>query len=227
MHEQDAEARRQQAMSPLGDWAVDTPQVPDGPRCPWCSGPLPDAAAERCDACGAQLAGAPDTPIPGVTTVASRAAGPSVPKSASPPRRSVLAWITGDEELVEAVGTPAPPAAGWVDAPAPGGTFPDPDVAAPGDVLPALDVTQLGPPSADALAPPDARLRREMLRVQQEAHGIVASEPAPEIVDDAAPTTADAGPPTAADGEAAASDVDRGPGDVDRDPGGADTPDAT
>jgi hypothetical protein len=212
MDEQDDEARRS-ALNPLDDWAVDASPEPEGPRCPWCSAPLPDAAAERCDACGAHVAGAPDTPIPGLTTVAPPSTARSAPGPATPQRRSVLAWITGDEDLVEAARAPAaPPTAGWIDAAAPGGALPDSDAAPQDGAPPTFDATQLGPTSSDALAPPDARLRREMLRVQLEAMGLAPNEEAPEVADD--------GAPLAPDDEAAASDPDRGTG-------GADAPDAT
>ena len=70
MDEQAADAGRPPGLTGSDGWATAGPSEPVGPLCPWCSAPLLDAAAERCGACGAQLTGAPDAPILGVTAVA-------------------------------------------------------------------------------------------------------------------------------------------------------------
>jgi hypothetical protein len=188
MDEQDDVVAEESAQAPrqADDWSVNASKDPDGPRCPWCSAPLVDPGARECGSCGAQLAGAPDQPIPGVTAVDPQAVRGSTPSAEARKRRSVLSWITGEVDLVDV--PPAPSSGGSLDATAAG----DPALGtASGPV--ALGV--LGPASPDAVAPPDARLRREMLLVQLEALGI-----APET--DAAPEAPGIAPETDAAPEA-------------------------
>jgi hypothetical protein len=214
MHEQDdapgTPARGEDdAATPVtgGGWATASPRDPDGPLCPWCSAPLPDPAVTRCPSCGASLAGPSEQPIPGVTAV-----DPEIPRGAAPlaprKRRSVLSWITGEVDLVD-VPPPVSPA-----GPAPG-TAP----SAPAQGAAALPVAPevLGTSGPDALAPPDARVRREMRRLELEALGFVAvdanataeepaaPEPAHALADEAPeagglPTDASAAGAPAADG---------------------------
>ena len=182
MDVQAADAGRPPGLTGSVGWATAGPSAPVGPLCPWCTAPLLDAAAERCGACGAQLTGAPDAPILGVTAVAPSTARSSR-NSAAPRRRSVIAWITGDEDLVAAARMPPsepPPTDGRTDLPA---------------AMPALDAAALGPPSADALAPPDARLQLEMLRIELEGLGLAPGPAAPgDATEGASPPTADGRP---------------------------------
>ena len=198
-------------------WLTAAPREPEGPRCPWCSAPLPDPAAERCGTCGAHLAGAPDQPIPGLTSVAPPAPRGSTPQPATRRRRSVLSWITGDMDLVD-VPPPVPSPGGPVGG-AESGT-PDPR----GPVGP-ISPDALGPTSPDALAPPDARLRLEMIRMELEALGLAPDDMMPEV--DATPALAAPGDEhgaTGAAGDVPAADGPATDGPSDGRPAGADAP---
>lgn len=73
-------------------------------RCPWCSAPLPDPAAETCPSCGATLASAaPADGLPGVTTLDTEAIL-RARSAVSRPRSRLLSFITG--ELDEAPPSP-------------------------------------------------------------------------------------------------------------------------
>ena len=84
-------------------------------RCPWCSAVLPDAAADKCPACGAQLvtASGAEPNLPGVTTLDAeailRARG-----EASRSRGGILSFLTGGTDVPDSGGFSsaiAPPAA--------------------------------------------------------------------------------------------------------------------
>lgn len=82
---------------------VDPPPVA---RCPWCSAPLADAAAEKCPECGATITGGPEDQLPGVTTLDTEAIL-RARSATSRPRSRLLSFITG--EVDEAPAGPASP----------------------------------------------------------------------------------------------------------------------
>src|SRR5664279_4724887 len=78
-----------------GAWP-DTSSAPSGPRCPWCSAPLPSVDLATCPACAAQLNTAAEAEVPGVTTIDVAALAW---KAGGPPRRGrILAWISGEND---------------------------------------------------------------------------------------------------------------------------------
>ena len=89
------------------------PMSPPESRCPWCSAVLPDAAAEKCPSCGAQLvhAAGAEPNLPGVTALDTEAilrARSEVGRS----RGGVLSFLTGrdqPESGPEAAESLAPP----------------------------------------------------------------------------------------------------------------------
>jgi hypothetical protein len=86
-----------------------------------------------------------------------------------------------------------------------------------------VTASTLGPVSPDALAPPDARLRREMLRVELEALGLAPEEEAAEPADGPADAAdAVAGSPGRPDGPGSGADTLDTPEDA---PPSPDTPD--
>lgn len=128
--------------NPFDAWLASAPRAPISGLCPWCSAPLDSPTAAMCPACGAQLQGSEAEEIPGVTVVDAGV----VARRATARRPSgglgVLAWLTGDEVLADAVSEAAIPAAAASVAPA-----------------------AIGPESPGAVAPPDERVRREMRRM--------------------------------------------------------------
>ncbi len=83
-------------------------------HCPWCSAVLPDAAADRCPGCGAQLVTATgaEPNLPGVTTLDAeaimRARG-----EAGRSRSGILSFLTGNNDVPDSGGSAAaiaPPA---------------------------------------------------------------------------------------------------------------------
>lgn len=67
-------------------------------RCPWCSAPLPDPAAETCPSCGATLTSAtPADGLPGVTTLDTEAIL-RARSAVSRPRSRLLSFITGEPD---------------------------------------------------------------------------------------------------------------------------------
>jgi hypothetical protein len=78
-----------------GAWP-DASSAPSGPRCPWCSAPLPSVDLATCPACAAQLNTAAEAEVPGVTTIDVAALAW---KAGGPPRRGrILAWISGEND---------------------------------------------------------------------------------------------------------------------------------
>lgn len=78
-----------------GAWP-DTASAPAGPRCPWCSAPLPSADLVTCPVCAAQLNAAAEGEVPGVTTIDVAALAW---KAGGPPRRGkILSWISGETD---------------------------------------------------------------------------------------------------------------------------------
>ncbi len=72
----------------------DVSNVPAEPRCPWCSAVLPGEDLVTCPSCGAQLNGAAEAEVPGVTTIDVSALAW---KAGAPPRRNkLMSWISGD-----------------------------------------------------------------------------------------------------------------------------------
>jgi len=72
----------------------DVSSVPTSPRCPWCSALLPSEDLPTCPSCGAQLNGAAEAEVPGVTTIDVSALAW---KAGAPPRRNkLISWISGD-----------------------------------------------------------------------------------------------------------------------------------
>lgn len=75
-------------------------------RCPWCSAPLADAAAERCPSCGAMLVsvGGTEPQLPGVTQLDAEAIIRARSEVARP-RSRLFSFLTGSE--VPETGGPA------------------------------------------------------------------------------------------------------------------------
>lgn len=163
----------------LASWPV-TPDAAAAPVCPWCSAALPAPDAEACPSCGASLAGAEEVQVPGVTTIDPMTALRTRSQARSRPRRNVLGWITGDSELRP--------------------TYDDPLAAIPPAILPpgaaAPSPMPPGRPSPEALAPPDRRVRREMLRMELAAIGLELPEDDAKNEDEGGPDEADPGPRT-------------------------------
>ncbi len=177
-----------EADNPFDAWLASAPRVPASGLCPWCSAPLDSPTIATCPACGAQLRGTESEEIPGLTVVDAVA----VARRAAPRRPSgglgVLAWLTGDEVLADAVSEAATPAA-----------------------VPAPTVV-IGPENPGAVAPPDERVRREMRRML--ARGDVLDEPLPDAagtLGDAAGTPGDAAGTPAADATGTSADATAAP----------------
>jgi hypothetical protein len=176
--------------NPFDAWLAEAPTTPTTDLCPWCSADLDPRSAATCPTCGAHLEGGEAGEIPGVTVVAPETATRRAPMKKPSGSAGVLAWLSGDSDLVEAaVTTPPPGGPGAAGGPA------DP-AGIPGALLPADPAAVLGPPSADALAPPDPRLRREMSRL---AAGLADDTEPPAAGDDTEPPAAgdDTEPPAA------------------------------
>ncbi|MGH2512504.1 MAG: hypothetical protein ACRDGQ_07440 [Candidatus Limnocylindrales bacterium] len=73
-------------------------------RCPWCSAVLPGPDLATCPSCAAQLNGATEGELPGVTTIDVAALAWKGP----PPRRNkILSWISGEvDDEPDSVGSP-------------------------------------------------------------------------------------------------------------------------
>jgi hypothetical protein len=173
------------AADDLASWPVTSDTAAAPVVCPWCSATLPAPDGETCPSCGANLAAEEEVQVPGVTALdpmtALRTRSPSRPR----PRRDVLGWITGESEL-----TP---------------TYDDPVAVIAPTMRPhgaaSLPAAATVPPSPDALAPPDARVRREMLRMELAAIGLELPEAEAPGVD--AEAGVDAGVDADADGAGA------------------------
>ncbi len=74
-------------------------------RCPWCSAALPDAAADKCPSCGAQLvhASGAEPNLPGVTALDAEAIL-RARAEAGRSRGGLLGFLTG-RDLPESTGT--------------------------------------------------------------------------------------------------------------------------
>ena len=105
------------------------PMSPPDSHCPWCSAVLPDATAEKCPSCGAQLvhASGSEPNVPGVTALDPEAIL-RARSDAGRSRGGLLGFLTA-RDLPEDAGVG----------------------------------------SAGSLAPPDDKVRREMLRLQLQA----------------------------------------------------------
>ncbi len=153
----------------LAAWPL-TSDATVAPGCPWCSAGLPDPDVGTCPSCLATLVPAEEVEVPGVTTIDPVMALRTRTRARSRPRRDLLGWITGEAELTTTYDDPIvaiPPA---ILSPGMGqaGEFPAGSVAPP--------LVTAARPSADALAPPDARIRREMLRMELAAVGLELPE---------------------------------------------------
>jgi hypothetical protein len=90
------------------------PMSPPESRCPWCSALLPDAAAEKCPSCGAQLIRAPgsDQNLPGLTALDAEAIL-RARSDAGRSRGGLLGFLTGrdlpESDGVESAASLAPP----------------------------------------------------------------------------------------------------------------------
>lgn len=191
--------------NPIDAWLAEAPSAQDADLCPWCSAPLDPPTVEECPSCGAHLRGVDDGEIPGLTVVdpdltARRAKAPKASSSAG-----VLAWLSGEADLVAGVGAgPEPtPAAGGTGVGGPDARDPDEALGPgwPGGLPGAADAVDpavvLGPASPDAVSPPDPRVLREMRRIA------VGDDPGADeaVLDAAVPDAADplAAPPEADD----------------------------
>lgn len=81
------------------------PMSPSESRCPWCSAPLPDVAADKCPSCGAQLihASGAEPTLPGVTALDTDAIL-RARSEAGKSRGGILGFLTG-RDLPEPTGT--------------------------------------------------------------------------------------------------------------------------
>jgi hypothetical protein len=115
-------------------------------HCPWCSATLPSTDLETCPSCGATLTSAPETAMPGITSIDHEAILRATREPTRPQRSRILSWLSGDyvEEGVTPVATP------------------------------------------DAIAPPDAAVKREILRLEIEAELADRQAEADSIMADAA-----------------------------------------
>jgi hypothetical protein len=177
--------------NPFDAWLAEAPPAPAGGLCPWCSVRLDPPSVATCPSCGAHLRGGEAGEIPGVTVVAPEAVIRRAPVKKPSGSAGVLAWLSGDSDLVAAATTeplPGDPGApGWPAVPAARPEAPAP--ADPGSVL--------GPPGADAVAPPDPRVRREMRRLAAGLTGDVAEPTAAGGDAESAAAGDEAGPPSA------------------------------
>jgi hypothetical protein len=83
-------------------------------HCPWCSAVLPDAAADKCPSCGAQLvtANGAEPNLPGVTTLDAEAIL-RARSEAGRSRSGILSFLTGNNDVPDSPGSAAaiaPPA---------------------------------------------------------------------------------------------------------------------
>jgi hypothetical protein len=144
------------AAADLVTWRVTADPTSVVGACPWCSSRLPEPDAKTCSSCGANLVSEEEVELPGVTSIDPLTALRARSQARSRPRRDVLGWITGESEL-----TP---------------TYQDPMAAIPPAILPpgtGRPPTPVDdPPSPDALALPDARVRREILRMELGSVGL-------------------------------------------------------
>jgi hypothetical protein len=148
------------AADDLATWRVTADPTSAVGACPWCSTPLPAPDAETCPSCGANLASEEEVELPGVTSIDPLTALRARSQARSRPRRNVLGWITGESELTPTYGDPM-------------AAIP-PTILPPGAGRPPTSVD--GPPSPDALALPDARVRREILRMELGSVGLELRE---------------------------------------------------
>jgi hypothetical protein len=175
----DRDQQRRAPDNPFDAWLAEAPAGPAHPVCPWCSARLDPPDADACPACGAQLRSAATDEIPGVTVVDPEAVRRTVTVRQSG-GAGLFTWLTGDRDLVDAALAQQPPVRG---------------------AAPAADT---GPANRDAVAPPDALLRREMRQVGREPDGLdvveaadVADTPvAPDGPDELAQDVADASAPS-------------------------------
>jgi hypothetical protein len=81
------------------------PMSPSESRCPWCSAVLPDATADKCPSCGAQLihASGSEPNLPGVTALDPEAIL-RARSEAGRSRGGLLGFLTG-RDLPESTGT--------------------------------------------------------------------------------------------------------------------------
>ena len=86
-----------------------------GPRCNWCSAPLPSDHETTCPSCGATLLGDGDPSVPGLTAIDAEAILRNARAAKAKPRGRLLGWISGDYDdeggTVAAPGSLAPPSA--------------------------------------------------------------------------------------------------------------------
>jgi hypothetical protein len=168
----------------LASWPVTSDAAAALTVCPWCSATLLASVADTCPSCGANLVAEEEAQVPGVTTIDPMTALRTRTQAQSRPRRDVLGWITGESELTPTYGDPVA-------------------VIAP-TMLPhgaaSLPAAATIPPSPEALAPPDARVRREMLRMELAAIGLELPED--EDVDADAGVDADGDADADVDGDA-------------------------
>jgi len=180
--------------NPFDAWLAEAPAAPASGLCPWCSGRLDPPTRETCPSCGAHLRGGEPGEIPGLTIVDPEVAARRAPSANPSGSAGVLAWLSGETDLVQAA-TAEPP-----QVPARPGL----PSAAGAPLVPEDPASVLGPPSPDAVAPPDPRVRREMRRLAAGAAGDEgAGAPGAANADtdgNAADTAAD-GDPATADGD--------------------------
>ncbi len=179
--------------NPFDAWLAEAPPAPTTGLCPWCSVRLDQPSPATCPSCGALLRAGEAGDIPGVTVVAPEAVARRAPVKKPSGSAGVFAWLSGDSDLIKAAATAPPPGGpGTAGGPAVPATIQEARV-------PPDPGSHLGPPSADALAPPDPRVRREMRRLAAGLAGDDAEPPA--AGDDAEPPAAgdDAEPPAAGD----------------------------
>jgi hypothetical protein len=81
--------------------------VPSVARCPWCSAELPRSRAKTCPNCKANLAGAPEAALPGLTAIDLEKL--AFRRSVSPKRSRLMSWISGDLDYEDAGEPAAPP----------------------------------------------------------------------------------------------------------------------
>jgi len=141
--------------NPFDAWLDEAPAAPDSGLCPWCSTRLDPPTLETCPSCGAHLRGDEPGEIPGLTVVDPEVTVRRVPAAKPSAGTGVLAWLSGETDLVRAATEGQPQALARPSPPGAAGVPP----------APADPASVLGPPSPDAVRPPDPRLRREMRRL--------------------------------------------------------------
>jgi hypothetical protein len=185
--------------NPFDAWLAEAPAAPASGLCPWCSARLDPPTLETCPSCGAHLRGGEPGEIPGLTVVDPEVAARRAPSTKPSGSAGVLAWLSGETDLVQAATAP-PPAPARPGLPGASGA----------PLAPADPASLLGPPSPDAVAPPDPRLRREMRRLAAggtQDDGAVAPDAAGPDADAGTADTATAGGPAPA-GDPATADGD-------------------